>query len=398
MTSTNKDDHEDPATKSRQQNQARRAQVRSAQIRHRQRKADHQRQLELDMTEYQSLIAQIEGETAVLRRQNAAMRAQLDAAGISVAAHEWSGSVDSSDASASGDEYYSVSDDGAGAYPELFPSVDMDRLTVTLAVDDTMGSPALQISGRGSGSSNSSSSSSSSSSSGSSSASYSHRTGTSSAATSPPTTTTSTTLTTYLNPVQEEAAVNFILALEHVCWSHFMLGDFPHHHDGDDPHHDDVQIKPDTVGHDADSRAPHDDDYGHALMASTYCMGNAPSPVFDYTMEALFNNIDFNPTPTPSSPPAMEWQSPSSSMTLANLFGLASSLNPGDEDLTPVQAWFELADRYNPAALIDSGILESLKRELRGVVHCLYYGAVMERVAFENVLSRVMKGFDACSL
>lgn len=233
-------------------------------------------------------------------------------------------------------------------------------------------------------------------------------------------------------------------SLEHVCWSHFMMGDFAHHHDMPEtpPGTSDYRVCC-AGGPELPDDFPDPDEHGHALMASTYCMGAAPAPVFDYTMEALFRDLEArrrrdssstsgsttsdsdrgggsgassssgasmahsdasaSPPPPPGPPkarptPAMEWKSPSSSMTLANLYGLASSLNPGDEDLTPVQAWFELAERYDPATLIDSGVLESLKRELRGVVHCLYYGAVMERAAFESVLDRVMKGFPVCFL
>lgn len=218
-TTTTTANDESQAAKTRQQNQARRAQVRSAQIRHRQRKANHQRQLELDMTEYQSLIAQIEGETTALRRQNAEMRARLGAAGIMLddSGNEVAVLTDDDDDDdqsmpsapgsppavpaylGTGDVY----DQDVDQPPELFSSIDVDRLTVTLAMDDTMGSPALQISGSASTSAASSTEAASLLSP------DAHNAGTSSAATSPP---TEPAPAKYLSPVQEEAAVNFILA------------------------------------------------------------------------------------------------------------------------------------------------------------------------------------------
>src|SRR6187402_3234044 len=54
--------------------QIRRQQVRRAQIQHRQRKANYVKQLELDVVRVRDLIADTERQTAVLRRENGAMR------------------------------------------------------------------------------------------------------------------------------------------------------------------------------------------------------------------------------------------------------------------------------------------------------------------------------------
>ena len=51
---------------------------------------------------------------------------------------------------------------------------------------------------------------------------------------------------------------------------------------------------------------------------------------------------------------------------MQGLYGLAASLNPGDKELTPVQAWFELASRYHTNLLLSPRVLEGLKRELNG--------------------------------
>lgn len=158
-------------------------------------------------------------------------------------------------------------------------------------------------------------------------------------------------------------------SLEHVCWDHFSLSDFPRngHSDPDDP-------KP----------ACSDADHGHTLMASSFVMQYAPSTFYD-ARTALREHQDF-PASSPS-PPTYQWQAPA--IDLATLRGLASSLNPGDKELTPVQAWFELAERYGPEQMVFERTLDSLRREFRGVVKCVAFGATIEREAFESIVGRV---------
>ncbi|KUI66467.1 hypothetical protein VM1G_01748 [Cytospora mali] len=55
----------------------RRAQVRKAQVQHRQRKADYVKQLEADIAGIRDKITDAEGQSRVLRRENEAIRAQL---------------------------------------------------------------------------------------------------------------------------------------------------------------------------------------------------------------------------------------------------------------------------------------------------------------------------------
>lgn len=148
--------------------------------------------------------------------------------------------------------------------------------------------------------------------------------------------------------------------LEHVCWDHFKADHFPEH--GDD----------------------WGDNGNHMLMASTFCMSNAPDAVYD-NRKALKKAASSSSAPPP---PDMSW--PATGLNLQALYGLAASLNPGDKELTPVQAWFELANLYHPSLLLKPRVLEALRRELNGVVKCLHFGAVMEREAFESVVGRVV--------
>jgi hypothetical protein len=80
-----------------------------------------------------------------------------------------------------------------------------------------------------------------------------------------------------------------------------------------------------------------------------------------------------------------------SGLTLQALYSLAQHINPAaDQELTPVQAWFELAAIYPMELLLRADILDTLKKELDGVVKCVHYGATMERGAFESVVGRVL--------
>ncbi|KFG87436.1 hypothetical protein MANI_109635, partial [Metarhizium anisopliae] len=89
-----------------------------------------------------------------------------------------------------------------------------------------------------------------------------------------------------------------------------------------------------------------------------------------------------------ASRPSFQWGA--SGITLESLHGLAASLNPGDLEITPVQAWFELASRYPVEVLLGGAVLDTLQREFNGVVRCVMYGAVIERLAFESIIARVL--------
>lgn len=177
---------------------------------------------------------------------------------------------------------------------------------------------------------------------------------------------------------ETHSIVNFILALEHVCWGHAG-------HQFHDP--------------ESTMRAEH----GHAMMATSLFLREAPEGVFDKIETSTKGMSAFMTNTTPEDSEAtrtftethqasdgLQWLAPD--VTLQTLYGLAVSLNPlSEKELAPVQAWFELASRYPLFLLLRTDIVEALKRELVGVVRCLYFGAVMEREAFESVVQRVVE-------
>lgn len=116
------------------------------------------------------------------------------------------------------------------------------------------------------------------------------------------------------------------------------------------------------------------------MMATTLCTATAPEALYPLPKEC-------NVPPKGAAP---TWDA--SGLTLQNLRLLASSLIPGDAEITPVQGWFELVERYGSAALLGEA-MEALKKEFLGVVQCPHFGAVMEREAFESVVGRVMGGY-----
>ncbi|WDK13975.1 hypothetical protein CGRA01v4_05256 [Colletotrichum graminicola] len=161
-----------------------------------------------------------------------------------------------------------------------------------------------------------------------------------------------------LTPEQEITAINLILAMEHICWDHFNPRDFPAHAD------------------------PCKAASGHTMMASTMCMSSAPTRVH----RSIRRGEAEDKTHTWSADTGT-----GSALSLKSLLALAKTLNPGDIELTPVQAWFELAARYGTAALMRDNVIEALKREFCGVVTCIHFGAIIERDAFESVVTRVME-------
>lgn len=161
--------------------------------------------------------------------------------------------------------------------------------------------------------------------------------------------------------------------LEHICWDHFSPTVF--------------------------SQDPDLDETGHVMMATTLCVRSASETSFTRLRQAARsmkaagslwssrNRQPGSPSPIGAAGP-IEWRA--HGITLQSLLGLASSINPGDKELTPVQAWFELAAQYNPALLLSPRVLDGLKREFAGVVKCLHFGATIERDAFESVVGRVI--------
>ncbi|KAI1394140.1 uncharacterized protein F4822DRAFT_38373 [Hypoxylon trugodes] len=367
---------------SQAKSQARRAQVRKAQIQHRQRKANYTKQLEMDVAELRDLIARAERDGMLLKGENEAIRRKLLRAGVNV---------------------------GVGAPRLVMPTLDYGRLgmeaggggyspqyTVNFLSEGglDLGTPVYQVQRT-------------STPSGSSAGTVGGSTGAAPGGSG--------------GKADADYAINFILGLEHVCWDHFH----PSYYDHD--HYD-----------------PESSENGHALMATSLALRSAPAGVWeqidaekkrrnlpdDHTSIVASqppiipplsfgggdnssynntnNNIDPNilaswqispPPPLPSQTTTQSNPTPTtaaaasaSGLTLEGLYGLASTLTPADgSELAPVQAWFEMLRLYsNSSALTDISTMDRVKSELASVVECVFFGAVIQRGAFEDVLERVL--------
>ncbi|KAB8291770.1 hypothetical protein EYC80_006565 [Monilinia laxa] len=146
-------------------------------------------------------------------------------------------------------------------------------------------------------------------------------------------------------------AINLILALENPCRTHF--------------HHNPLNLT--------------DTPSGHELMASTPVFAQAPPLAFQ--------------DPLPSS--GSSWYSSSTSLSLAQLYAMSRSLPISDVEITPVQAWFMIAEKYDSeiGRVVEGRRIEGLKRGLGGLSRCYQFGAVMDVVSFWEVVDEVM-GWD----
>ncbi|KAJ2891108.1 hypothetical protein MKZ38_000917 [Zalerion maritima] len=386
-----------PEQAAKEKAQARRAQVRKAQIQHRQRKAYYVKQLELDIVHIREMIAEAEKESKHLRNENASIRQKLTVAtnpspnttappGHPMQQHS---------TSPAGTGFLSVggsASGSAGASPVFTPGGSMqlppsatttsffsdpglDDLSFSLQMDEAMNYPCFRYTRSGS-----------SPDSGGGMGGWG---GSSGGVPSPPQAPAAGSPPQHqhqqsseggavvpgidLNPEQTDLAINFILALEHICWGHFHARDF----------------EPDA---NPSGRAS-----AHTLMASTIALASAPPQVFKQLGKSQ-RNVWFTPSALQSNPISGEisWQASQGGgrgLSLQSLYGLATSLNPGDKEITPVQAWFELAQSFDIDIILNPVVIDGLKRELHGVVKCLHYGAIMERAAFESVVGRVIGEF-----
>ena len=124
-------------------------------------------------------------------------------------------------------------------------------------------------------------------------------------------------------------------------------------------------------------------------MASSIALSTAPQQVFKQLGKTQ-RNLWFTPSALQSNPISGDINWNSTGLSLHSLHGLATSLNPGDKEITPVQAWFELAQGFDIDLLLNPAVIDHLKRGFHGVVKCAHYGATMERGAFESVVGRVI--------
>ncbi|OIW35042.1 hypothetical protein CONLIGDRAFT_689256 [Coniochaeta ligniaria NRRL 30616] len=319
---------------------ARRAQVRKAQIEHRQRKANYVKELEIDVARIRNMIAASQMEIRLLQAENDAMRSQL-AAGAAPLPPSTS----------------QVRESTAGELPQdidmsFLNDIQLDNLddvTMSLGVDEISSEP----------------------------------------------TSSAFPANTHFNPLhppdipelphhpldhispgQTQQIINFILALEHICWDHFRPSNF----------------QPDVA-------EPFGPESGHTLMATSLALRTAPGAVFDFMTaqppppqqppSALAARLTATAeAEPPEPPPPISW--PASGLTLHSLYRLANSVNPSDLELAPVQAWFELAERYPLEILLRNDVMDRLKREFIGVVKCPHYGAAIERGAFESICARIL--------
>lgn len=327
----------DKALSAQEKAQARRAQVRKAQKQHRQRKENYIKQLEIDVARFLELIDQTKEESRALARENEAIRAKIKQAYPAAGP-----SADSTLMSPPGSSL------GVPAFTS--GSQDMEGVTLSLGFDESINALCYRVS---------------------SSPSPSQGTTTTRQAQQSPEGSLPEVLST---PEQTQEAINFILALEQICRNHFHPSHFQ-----------------------SSTADPSGVESGHTLMATHLALRTAPESIFKSPAKAAIDAISSKILPNHHPQPPKDdnnedvsWQA--SGLTLQSLHGLACSFNKAaDIELTPVQAWFELAERYPSEVLMQKKVLDGLKRELVGVVKCPHYGAWMERMAYESVVERVVE-------
>ncbi|RYP76923.1 hypothetical protein DL771_001476 [Monosporascus sp. 5C6A] len=369
--------------------QARRAQVRRAQFQHRQRKANYTKQLEMDAARLRDQIAVAERERAALRGENDAIRRRLAMAGVPIAPAlqqpQPQPQAATMMAGLPADRPGKASSPAAltsGSTSTMSTSPSSAQYIVSLDMSE-MNSPAYQV----------------------------YRTSTPSSSDAGGAAGTSTDLGATaiaddgfnLTDAQTDYAINFILALEHVCWDHFHPSYFSY------AHYDEAA-----------------EENTHMLMASAIALQSAPVSVFDQMTEVrehlqanpsrpVYHPSSSNPRsqpqtqhehqqkhhqqqqqkpPPPPIPSPISWRQPpgpaAAGLSLGSLRRLAEVMNPPDVELAPVQAWFEIARACGPAAVRDIALMDFLKRELARVVRCVHFGAAIPRYAFDDVVGRVI--------
>ncbi|KAK0748203.1 hypothetical protein B0T21DRAFT_356065 [Apiosordaria backusii] len=369
----------------------RRAQVRRAQIQHRQRKANYVKELEQEVAKIRKQIDDVDKERRVLRVENDSMRAELRASAM----------VERRllrQPRSQPQQQQQIERLGTGPW---YMSDEMDfKMTMQLGYDEVLGAPCYMVSGLSSsispstaiptgepGATNTISTAAT------------HTLGPGMLPTPPRTATFGpgygsspsignssghgiTTITEqqdapelpHMTPPQIQTAINFILALEHICRDHFH------------PSHISPSPSP------SPSLNPFHSHSGHSLMATSLALQSAPSSIFSAAKKTkLFPGSSINIKP-PSTSKEMEWEN--SALTLRNLYRLSKALEKGGEDemeVTPVQAWFELVSGYGLGRVME-GIGE-LKREMgrrKGAVRCPHYGARIGRGEWEEIVGEVM--------
>ncbi|KAL6868504.1 hypothetical protein J3F83DRAFT_737343 [Trichoderma novae-zelandiae] len=337
--------------------QLRRAQVRKAQIQHRQRKANYVKQLELDVSQLRDLITRAQQETSQMRKENDGIRDLISRTEPAVqptfthADSTYFSTTDSPGTRLGGvseldtQEWLAaggqLSDLDLNQHPlmpstsneqEMFGHINLDDVTVSLGINDLLGTPCFAIDNPPTGSS-------------------------AQGYTGPPSF-ENPPLTPPLTPQQEHIVMNWILALENVCWNHFEINDFHEHVPG--------ETEPSN---------------NHILTATSLFMNAAPPSIF--TDRQVFAGID----PTTTQAPTFQWQA--NGISISSLWALAQfEVDP--TEISPVQIWFDLASKYPYELLFADGLLTSLLIELRPFIRCIEYGAAVNRQFYLDVVERTL--------
>ncbi|RDW70328.1 hypothetical protein BP5796_08725 [Coleophoma crateriformis] len=286
--------------------QHRRAQVRKAQLEHRQRKANHLKELEQEIVQLRNMITAVENDGGRLLKENRCMREILSGAAILMPAHIspprmtpqtelhsfWNCGQGDSLVHTSYDPILkadclmiSSSSSSEGSNVEsrdvsVPPSVPgLSGVPGTAEASDAGDSPAI-----------------------------------------PP-----------VSLDQSDVAVNFILALEAPCRTHFR-----HNPPTEAPFNPDI---PET---------------GHELMASALLYSAAPESAFDFSAQPTECNHE------PTSRTLTQWSAPI--LDISRLYVMSLSLPKGDFEITPVQAWFMMVEKYGLESVMEN--IEDLKRRI----------------------------------
>ncbi|KAH0499329.1 hypothetical protein TgHK011_006532 [Trichoderma gracile] len=347
----------DAAAAAKDKAQIRRAQVRKAQIQHRQRKANYVKQLELDVSQLRDLITQTQNETSQMRKENdtirdlirrtepAAQPAFTNADSTYFSTTDSPGTrlggmseLDAQEWLAAGGQLSDLDLNQQPLMPstsneqEMFGHINLDDITVSLGINDLLGTPCFTIDNPSVGSSV-------------------QGYVTPSSFENPP-------QTPPLTPQQEQIVLNWILALENVCWDHFQHDDFHSHIPG--------ETEPSN---------------NHFLTATSLCMNAAPPSVF--TDRQVFAGID----PATTQAPTFQWHA--NGISIGSLWALAQfEVDP--TEISPVQMWFDLASKYPYELLFADGLLTALLIELRPYIRCIEYGAAVNRQFYLDVVERMI--------
>ncbi|KAM0174266.1 hypothetical protein ACHAPF_006245 [Botrytis cinerea] len=372
---------EDSETKSgTAQKQHRRAQVRRAQIEHRQRKENYVKHLEEDVIRLRGMITSTENESSALMNENRAIESILSASGIKplsslhsrdrgsppnkpinmLSPQEYvspgdlttSNSTQGTKSTVRTVDYESENDRLSSYISDMLITQDSDPLTnyfsdlhdvpylstthgshINIQFDEFLNASCLQLSESSDSSTKK------------------HGATDLSKPLPPLPGQVSVPENAVLKPSPDLSliAINFILALEHPCRTHFH-------------HIPDIPLPFDPTGNPS----------GHELMASTHIFAQAPAEAFNESTSEV------------------SWFS--SSITLAQLYAMSRSLPVSDFEITPVQAWFMMAEKYRNdlEKVVGQRNMNSLKRGLGDLSRCYQFGAVMDVESFWEVVDDVM--------